>query len=309
MIKCIYIITLEVITLNFDRWKSQDDYTYAYKIFNRYHTYMNSLYWSYAPTYAYNQIMYSKSKKEYGPFPTTHHLFNVKGDNSERVARNLNDWNRHFKEFDNWTRLNALLSLNSYFEIYLSSVVSLAVESDIGLQYSSSKSVDGLTIVKHGNSRNYSFFNISREITMGEWSKRRKRFKEIFGSAPQELTTYERELETIRNIRNSIAHSFGRDIEKSRSRSQTDILEIERISIKRLQEFMSVIRTVARSIDGQLLNNHIGDYEAIFYYHEIKGTLPVNNHAKEFKKKLNTLYVKQKSASYCKELIEYYDLL
>jgi len=105
---------------------------------------------------------------------------------------------------------------------------------------------------------------------MGEWSKRRKRFKQIFGSAPQELTTYEKDLETLRNIRNSVAHSFGRDIEKSRSRNQTDILEIQRISLKTLQKYMSVIRTVAKSIDEQLLSNHIGDYEAIFYYHEIK---------------------------------------
>ncbi|WP_144551353.1 hypothetical protein [Peribacillus simplex] len=295
--------------MNFDRWKSQDDYTYAYKIFNRYHTYMNSLYWSYAPAFVNSQIMYSKTKKEYGPLPTTHHLFNLSGSNSERVASNLDDWSRHFKEFDNWTRLNALLSLNSYFEIYLSSVVSLAVESDIGLQFSASKSVDGLTIVKNGNPKRYSFFDISKEITMGEWSKRRKRFKEIFGSAPQELTTYEKDLETIRSIRNRVAHSFGRDIEKSRSRSQTDILEIERISLKRLQKFMSIIRTVARSIDEQLLNNHIGDYEAVFYYHEIKGNLPVNNHVKGFKKELNSLYVKQKSALYCEELIDYYNSL
>ncbi|MGE7929215.1 hypothetical protein [Lysinibacillus xylanilyticus] len=295
--------------MNFDRWKSNDDYTYAYKIFNRYHTYMNSLYWSYAPAYAYSQIAYSQKKKEGGQLPTTHELFNLSGKDSERVASNLDDWSRHFKEFDNWTRLNALLSLNSYFEIYLSSVVSLAVESDIGLQFAASKSVDGLTIVKNGNSRGYSFFDISREITMGEWSKRRKRFKEIFGSAPQELTTYEKDLEKIRNIRNSVAHSFGRDIEKSRSRSQTDILEIQRISIKTLKKYMSIIRAVARSIDEQLLNNHIGDYEAVFYYHEIKSTLPVNNHVKEFKKKLNSLYVKQKSFSYCEQLIEYYDSL
>lgn len=270
---------------------------------------MNSLYWAYAPAFAHSQITYSKAKKEYGPLPTTHHLFNLSGNNSERVAIDLDDWSRHFKEFDNWTRLNALLSLNSYFEIYLSSVVSLAIESDIGLQFSASKSVDGLTIVKNGNHRKYSFFDISREITMGEWSKRRKRFKQIFGSAPKELTTYEKDLETIRNIRNSVAHSFGRDIEKSRSRSQTDILEIQRISLKRLQKFMDIIRKVARAIDEQLLNNHIGDYEAVFFYHEIKGTLPVNNHVKAFKKRLNSLYVKQKSASYCKQLIDYYNSL
>lgn len=300
---------MEVITLNFDRWKSQDDYTYAYKIFNRYHTYMNSLYWSYAPAFAYSQMTYSKKKKEGGKLPETLDLFNLSGKDTERVASNLDDWSRHFKEFDNWTRLNALLSVNSYFEIYLSSVVSLAVESDIGLQFSASKSIDGLTIVKNANSKKYSFFDISRETTVGEWSKRRTRFKQIFGSAPQELTTYERELEIIRRIRNSVAHSFGRDIEKSRSRSQIDILEIQSVSLKTLQKYMNVIRTVARSIDKQLLDSHIGDYEAVFYYHEIKATLPTNNYVKEFKRKLNSLYVKQKSISYCEQLINYYNSL
>ncbi|HGO9419705.1 TPA: hypothetical protein ACLBZ1_002328 [Bacillus cereus] len=311
--------------MSFNRWESIDKYTYVYKLFNRHHTFMNSIYWAHAPVFSYTQSLVSSELKS-DCSRTTHQFFNLSGSNSERVAQNLTDWRRHFKEFDNWTRLNALVSLSSYFETYLSSVVSLAIESDLGVLHGVPKLIDGVRIIKYGNEDSYSFFDVSEKITKGEWSKRRKYFTEFFGVAPVELTTYESELEEIRIIRNNVAHAFGRDIDLSRSRKTFEVIEIDRISIERLQKYMSIIRKVARAIDSQLLNNHIGDYEIIFYYHlvkdeldkknkaynvetKVKDELYVKNQVRNFKPKVNSLYFKQRGNQFCKELVDYYEKL
>jgi hypothetical protein len=269
---------------------------------------MNSIYWAYAPAFSYTQTLYSKEVNS-GVQRTTHQLFNLGGQNSERVTYNLSHWSRHFKDFDNWTRLNALVSLSSYFEIYLSSVVSLAIESDLGILYSVPKVIDGIKIIKYGKLDNYSFFDKSEKVTKGEWSKRRKYFNELFGKAPNELTEFEGELEEIRILRNNVAHAFGRDIDISRSRKTFELIDIERISIDRLQKYMSIIRKVARSIDSQLLINHIGDYEIVFYYHLIKNELNNNRKPADFKSKVNSLYFRSRGIKYCEELIDYYEKL
>lgn len=294
--------------MSFNRWKSIDDYTYVYRIFNRHHTFMNSIYWSYAPAFGYTQSLASKELKS-GCTRTTHQLFSLSGSNSERVDQSLNDWGRHFREFDNWTRLNALVSLSSYFETYLSSVVSLAIESDLGILYGVPKLIDGVSIIKYGNEDNYSFFDASEKITKGTWSQRRKYFGEVFGAIPISLKTYEGELEEIRTIRNNVAHAFGRDIDHSRSRKTFEVIDINRISIERLQRYMSIIREVARAIDYQLLNNHIGDYEIIFYYHLVKDELGQTNRARNFKTRVNSLYFQLRGNQYCEELLDYYESL
>ncbi len=296
------------IFMEFDRWLSEDSYTHAYRLFNKHHTLMNSIYWSYAPVFAYTQSLYSTEKGN-GVERSTHQMFNLKGLDSDRVPHRLGDWSKSLKEFDNWTRLNALVSLSAYFEIYLSSVVSLAIESDLGLLYSVPRLIDGVKIIKYGNEENYSFFDKSQGITKGEWSKRRSNFVALFGSAPDELTKHEGTLENIRKIRNNMAHAFGRDIDISRSRKTISILEMDRVSIKRLQEYMGIIREVARAVDNQLLRNHIGQFETLYFYHQVKNGLNNSNKLKDFKKKLNSLLVKNKSIKYCKDLIEFYDNL
>ncbi|WP_234122365.1 hypothetical protein [Clostridium hydrogenum] len=294
--------------MKFNRWKSQDDYSYAFRLFNKYHTYMNSLYWSYVPAYDSAQYTYRNAIKKV-PNNTTHKVFHLSGKNSDRVVSNINEWSKNLKEFDNWTRLNSLVAVNAYFEIYLSSVISLAIESDLGLLYCFSKEFDGIKVLKYGNQEKYSFYDKSEEITKGTWPKRISNYKQIFGKVPVELEKHEGDLEKIRKIRNDVTHSFGRDIELSRSRDTKRIIDIERISTERLQKYMGIIREVARGIDKHLLNNHIGDYENIYYYHICKDKLILQNPTQDFKKKLNSLYVKNKGWDYINSLIDYYKKL
>jgi len=294
--------------MKFERWKSKDDYTHAFRLFNKHHTLMNSIYWAYVPTFYYAKHNYTTVVKDNCNI-TTHEAFLLSGKNSDRVEDNINKWYKNLKEYDNWTRLNVLVSVNSYFEIYLSSVISLAIESNPGILYKASKQIDGIRLLKFGDDKNYSFYNISEKITKGEWQQRISNYRSTFDYVPDELKIYNSELEEIRKLRNNMAHSFGRDINLSRDRKTVRILDTERISLDRLQRYMSIIREVARSIDAHLLNNHIGDYEMIHFYHQIKNDLPKNNEEKELKRKINSLDTKNKGWDYVKGLKFYYDSL
>ena len=79
-------------------------------------------------------------------------------------------------------------------------------------------------------------------------------------------------------------------------------------SLKRLQKYMNIIREVARAIDNQL-SKHIGDFEIVYLYHQIKDDLNKDNEIKDFKRRLNSHYVKNRSIDYCCELIKYYKSL
>ena len=294
--------------MSFDRWASKDKFSYTFRLFSKYHTYMNSLYWAHVPSSSLTQKTYRDAKKS-NPNQTTHQLFNLSGPNVFRVTESLDAFSGHLKEFDNWTRLNTLVAVLSYFETYLSSVVSLSIESDLGLIYSIPKRIDGVMVLKYGSNSEYSFFDKSGLITKGTWNKRISYFKEIFGTVPAILSTNISDLEKMRKIRNNVAHAFGRDIDETRARTTIEMLPIERLSEERLQKYMELIRKISKEIDNQLFINHIGEFELIHYYHLNKQNLTPNREVQDLKTKINSLYTKNRNHAFCKGLMEYYAAL
>ncbi len=290
----------------FDRWNSKDTYSYAFRLFSKYHTYMNSIYWAHVPASSYAQGIYRRAIN-INPNQTTHSVFNLSGINAFRVTKSLNAYSDHLKEFDNWTRLNTLVAVLSYFETYLSSVVSLAIESDLGLLYSIPKRIDGVMVLKYGNIKDYSFVKKSEEVTKGEWPKRISSYENLFKTVPPILSQSVSDLEKMRKIRNNVAHAFGRDIDKTRARETFEMLPIDRLSEARLQRYMEIIRDAAKAIDYQLHNNHIGEFELVYYYQLIKDKLKQGSEIKQLKSMINSLYVENRNHVFCKELIDYYN--
>ena len=294
--------------MSFNRWVAKDKHSYAFRLFSKHHTYMNSLYWAHVPASSAAQHQYRNALKS-SPVPTTQSAFGLTGPNAFRVADSLSDYSDHLKEFDNWTRLNTLVSVLSYFEIYLSTVVSLAIESDLGLLHSVSREIDGVMVLKNNNGADHSFFDKSELITKGTWNQRVSNFISLFNIAPISLGSNISDLEKMRKLRNNVAHSFGRDIDESRSRHTLKILPIERLSEPRLQRYMGLIIKIAKDVDQQLLDKHIGDFELIHYYHSVRSELDPSNKVKDLKKKINGLYVENKNREYCQQLINYYERL
>lgn len=292
--------------MSFNRWTSKDKFSYAFRLFTKYHTYMNSLYWAHVPASTHTQTTY-RNAKSINPNPTTQQLYSLSGPNAFRVTESIDAYSNHLKEFDNWTRLNTLVAVLSYFETYLSSVVSLAIESDLGLIYSIPKKIDGIMILKHGTNSEYSFFDKSELITKGTWHQRISNYQKLFGSSPNVLSSSISDLEKMRKIRNNVAHAFGRDIDKTRARETVEMIPIERLSEQRLQKYMETIRKISKAIDNQLLTNHIGEFELIHFYHKNKSLLKQNQEIQDLKTKINSLYVENRNHQFCKELIDYYD--
>lgn len=292
--------------MSFDRWRAKDKYSYAFRLFSKHHTYMNSLYWAHVPASHNVQYQCRKALKS-GAVPTTQEAFSLSGPNAFRVTDSVSAYSDHLKEFDNWTRLNVLVSVLAYFEIYLSSVVSLSIESDIGLLHSVPKRIEGVMVLKHNNGKDHAFYDKSELITKGTWHQRLSNFFSIFQLAPISLGQGVSDLERMRKLRNSVAHAFGRDIDESRARTTLDILPIERLSQERLLRYMENIRIIAKDIDAQLLDRHIGEFELLHFYHGIQNELNPGSRVRELKSRINGLYVENKSIDYCRSLIDYYE--
>jgi hypothetical protein len=70
---------------------------------------------------------------------------------------------------------------------------------------------------------------------------------------------------------------------------------------------------VAKSIDVHLFFTHIGEYQAIRFYHELYPSLRKDVHSSEramtFKKEIGRFGAVPPGKLFCKELVEYYENL
>jgi hypothetical protein len=269
---------------------------------------LNEMLWASIPAISYTKGMYRRNKKAENQLATPRELFKASGDDVRRLAHDLERWHGFINEFENWNRLNSLVALLSSLEVYLSSVVSLALESNPGLLLNASKAVDGVHILKIKN-ENHQFFRNTEKVTKGTWTERTNEFYKIFSSIPTLLASNIGELDHMRILRNKVAHAFGRDIEKARCRNSTILENAERLSLKRLQKWLKLIFEIVKELDTYLLTNHIGEYEMIYLYHTNKSFINSKGIG-YFKSLINQQnFCQMRSKTFCKELIEYYKKL
>jgi hypothetical protein len=224
----------------------------------------------------------------------------------------LRKWSDFYNQFDNWTRLSVLIALSANLETYMASVISLALESDPGLLLGLSQRVDGVAILKHGASTLEVTSQVT-DCTKGDWQSRGSAFGTIFGSVPPSLTLHLSELERIRNLRNKVSHAFGRDIDKARKHGVKDIIPMETLRFETANKYRSLIWSVAKSIDVQLLQHHIGEFQAIRFYHELYPRLRKDIHPHDravlFKKEVGRFKAQSVGKLFSYGLVDYYESL
>ena len=119
-------------------------------------------------------------------------------------------------------------------------------------------------------------------------------------------------MEKIRVLRNKVGHAFGRDIEGSRNHEVKKILPMESLNSIQLDKCQKIIWSSAKSIDIYLLRNHIGEYQAVAFYHRLLPELRKDVHSSEraisLKKALGS-YGDVSGKEYCKGLVSYYEAL
>lgn len=247
--------------MSFDRWTPTWPRTWPYAVFKKHHTELNDLYWSNAAA-THHAAMSSKSGKDSDELDS---VLAIPRANARRVNFTIARWRYLNKESENWIRLNALMGLTGYLETYLHSVVTLALTSDPGLLISSSRSVDGISLVKRSRLPDLSTHVVG--ITKGTWSERISKYQAIFGRLPAELEHNTNELEAMRRLRNGVGHAFGRSIDEYREPLIFMPHPLQRLSEIRLQKWLGIVDSVASAIEAHLRVAHIGAIEALLHYH------------------------------------------
>jgi hypothetical protein len=244
----------------FERYGYALGKTWAFRLFKRHHTELNNLYWSYAQAAHYA----GRANALAAPQERPHELFHYR-DAGRKVQSDRALWKASFGSFDNWVRLSALMSMSGYLEIYLKKVVTVALESDPGVQFGRSRAIDGFTFWKHHPK--YSLAIEAEACVKGDWNQRVSRFDELFGHVPKPLSAAVGELELMRRLRNGVGHAFGRDTNEYSEHFHTAPRSMGRLSEERLKKWLGIIEEVATAVDQHLGPAHIGQYEMLCYYH------------------------------------------
>ncbi len=251
----------------FDRWVPPLDQhqkiarSWAFKRFRRFHSEINDMYWAMV---ASSKVAFSNTRG-YAKKDSMLAAFNFEAKDVGYREITLEEWGKRLRDFQNWSRLNVLMALSSYFENYLQAIGNLSLESNPGLLFKTSRVLDGVRLLKR--EKRYVFIEKTIDLVKGSWPARISAFQRLFNGCPSKLEESLGELEKIRLIRNSIGHAFGRTL------STKDLLEVvyyhpmERVSEKRLKRWLGLVFEIANEIDTFLLREHIGAYELVRYYH------------------------------------------
>lgn len=245
----------------FDRWKTPWDRTWAYVLFKKHHTQLNDLWWSHHCA----SRRASSIANSVGINNPTINAFPAAIVDKGRAHMQINEWYSHYSEFDNWVRLSNAMALNSYFEIYLSKVILLALRSDPATILNSSKAVDGVALLKLNDMPD--FKDHLTVVTKGSWSARISAYKKNFGVVPIELLENESDLDQLRILRNGVGHAFGRELNDYESPLTFEIKKLQRLSDKRLKKWLGIVESVVNAIDKHLREDHIGAFEVFETYH------------------------------------------
>jgi len=230
------------------------------------------------------------------------------GVDEGRLAPTIELWSRFYKGFNNWTRVSALIALSSYFEVYLRAIVSLALESDPGSPRGASRKVDGAVMLKYGT--RHSYFEEASQVVVGDWSKRLRAYKELFGQVPSILQSLQGDLEKLRNLRNDAGHKFGRDMTEEDYRCRIRPAGMTQVGLPTLKLQLGVVEKAVRAVDEHLASQHVGAYEMIYFFHSRRNeVLETGTNVRRFRKAVGGVLGVGPSVKYCQGLKVYYESL
>lgn len=294
----------------YNRWHTTRQHSWPYHIFNSYESQMS--YMSIAHDAAVS-FTYSKGLGKKGVEWDTNanlalHATNMKG-------WTVKNWSDHINECDNFWRLNRLMALMSYFETYLEAIIRLSIESDPGLLVNAAHTVDGVKLLK--NKTTIQAIKVDRIVNMctkGEWNKRKSALIRLYGVVPESLERNVGQLDKMRKLRNNIGHAFGRNIKAARNYLFSTRPPMDRLSIHTFWRYHDIVKTVAHDLDAQIMREHIGQFQTLFYYHQMIDEL---NQLATIKSKVETLKRRlieneqdyEHSKKLCLWAINYYDKL
>lgn len=297
------------------RWDSPFSHSFAHRLFRQHFTELNGMYWSFVPAANKTEQQVKKEEKSKGTQPID--FFVVHDEDDRRIADSFDTWGKNYRLFQCFTRQNMILALNSCFEVYLRSITMLAIESKPGVIFSSKDSIDGAKLLKHSESyvkysKDNPFYKHVQSICTGTWDSRVKAYSKLFGTPPDKLEQGKSELDSMRKLRNKIAHQFGRYDSKDVIPILINTQPICQISHKSLLKYFALVDEIELSIDAQLTKDFIGSYKVLKYCYKNKKIVDnplIREAADLLKKGLGDLGVESVSKTYYMDLLKYYRTL
>ncbi len=298
------------------RWESPFKRTIPYNLFLQHFTELNKIYWAHVP--AASTIEKNAIKELGDEFADPRGYFLINDEDDRRMASTFKDWKKDYREFGNYTRLSMVMLLSSCLETYLRTVVSLAIESKPGCVIGCKDAIDGLFLLRERNGYGevntslYQFENVIESICKGDWYSRIANYEKYFGKSPIKESGL-KELEELRQKRNIVGHYFGRIKQKYEAPLSLSPLEAERVSHKKLLNFLKITYDSVKCIDEHLHVSFIGSYDICKYFYmclqvnQIKSKT-IGQQAKDLQKILGDAGMPPVGTTYYKNLIAYMNL-
>ena len=167
--------------VRFDRWKPRERSTWPFQVFQKYTVELERLLFSQISGSKFLYSTLGRTTAAWSDSPTKHFVFDLRYQ--AELFKDLKDWSRAFNDFANWTRLNAVIAMTSNLETYMTSVMSLALESDPGLIIGVPRAVDGISLLKQGITPPGITENLEA-CTKGDWHSRVANYERLFGAVP-----------------------------------------------------------------------------------------------------------------------------
>ena len=250
-------------SLPFDRWRPSYNYSLAYYLFRQDLRSLNSFTWHTQGTINNAEYMLHKIGESEQIKP----ILNYGHDPGNRSDTIVRDARVHFKDAENWTRLATVILTASALELFVRRLVSLSLRSDPGLLISNPRAVEGVTTLKKGTGLELS--EHVKSCSEGTWSNRAAGVSKILGEPIDILDDNVRNLQFIQDLRNSIAHEFGRKSDLKDiwyiDPKLAEITPISRLSSDKLQNLLRVVGEVALEIENKF-SGHIGSFEMILFW-------------------------------------------
>lgn len=254
------------------RWNSPFDHSIAFRVFNQHFTELNRMYWAYAPAVTKTEKEVKKLMKE-DPSKKPIDYLVVHDEDDRRLENDFIEWKEWYRKFQNYNRLNMLVSLSSCLEVYMRTIVSCAIESKPGALIGVCSAVDGVSLLKADSSKykvgtwKYPYSRQVNMICQGTWADRIRNYRILFGRVPKYIEDKQSELDRLRNLRNNIAHNYGRRRPHEDSSVPTfDAMPSESISHEKLIKYMQLVYDTVQAIEEHLYKEYIGSYEIIKHY-------------------------------------------
>jgi hypothetical protein len=296
-------------TRPFARWDALEESTWSFRVFSQYDTQLMGFWGTHLSSTAFTYSQLGKTGASWTDSPGKHFRAGVEPDS---FCPDLRTWSALFNSFGDWINLSIVLTLAANLETYMASVIRLALESDPAVLLGTPHAIDGIEVLKHRKAGAIIVSDHIEACTKGEWSSRLAALTRIFGTCPQGMLLHHSALEELRKVRNRFGHAFGREIEEARRMGSLDVPPMEKVKRTRVEKLRHAVLGAARALDQHLLKSHIGEFEALQFYHRLYPSLnqdvPSGQRAYYLKKAIG-VHGAVRGKALCKGLVDYYEAL